>query len=88
MKHLLTLFACFLAMSLSAQSNQADCLSAYDGNGDGHINVNDLLGLLSFFDTQDLDGGTPLRLNLRVGLSIHQSAEAFSPNLLNFLYFL
>ena len=56
MKHLLTAFACFWAMSLSAQSNQADCLSAYDGNGDGHINVNDLLGLLSFFDTQDLDG--------------------------------
>ena len=50
MKHLLTAFACLLAMSLSAQT---ECDNP-DLDCDGYVNVTDLLGLLSYFgDAED-----------------------------------
>ena len=53
MKHILTLSLCFLALSLSAQ---VDCPNTYDGNGDGNVNINDLLDLLAVFGDSDTDG--------------------------------
>ena len=53
MKKLLTiLFAVALGLNLSAQD---ECLNP-DINCDGYVNVDDLLGLLSYFGDEDLDG--------------------------------
>jgi hypothetical protein len=53
MKKLLTiLFAVALGLNLSAQE---ECMNP-DVNCDGYVNVNDLLGLLGYFGSEDLDG--------------------------------
>jgi uncharacterized protein (TIGR02145 family) len=53
MKLFFTISLCFLALSLSAQE---DCPNTYDGNGDGNVNINDLLDLLAVFGDSDTDG--------------------------------
>jgi uncharacterized protein (TIGR02145 family) len=53
MKKVLTLlFAVALGLNLSAQE---ECMNP-DVNCDGYVNVNDLLGLLGYFGSEDLDG--------------------------------
>jgi len=46
MKHLMTLMALVVAVTAGAQGN---CELLYDGNGDGAVNINDILGVLSEF---------------------------------------
>ena len=53
MKHFLTLM--ISALFLSALSAQSPCSNPYDGNGDGAVTINDLLGLLGLFGDADLD---------------------------------
>jgi uncharacterized protein (TIGR02145 family) len=52
MRYLLTSLLCVLTLSLTAQD---DCPNPFDGNGNGHVGITDLLDLLAVFGDLDED---------------------------------